>query len=182
MLNVVDYIRAMFSSEMLRRHVMQFYGLCSRTVINDFLDDGSTILEISPRCISRDTLQKYGPGLICAFSVCEDFLQAGVLSYTTSPSNACKGYHSMVVLGDMKENREYFRFKFWWPDKQFVEVSADYLDEMGCLICFVGTPQTFSRDSLPSYKACFADNEMVDRPDDVDYREDWVPGRRLNII
>jgi hypothetical protein len=111
MLNVVDYIRARFSSEMLRRYVVQFYGLCSSTIINDFLEDGSTILEISPRCISRDTLQKYGLGLICAFSVCEDFLQAGVLSSTTSPSNACKGYHSMVVLGIRHEGESRI---FWF--------------------------------------------------------------------
>ncbi len=69
----------------------------------------------------------------------------------------------MVVLGIRMEGQSrMFLLQNWWRDKQFVEVSDEYLDFMDCSICFVATPQTFLRDCLPSYAAKFVDNELVD--------------------
>jgi hypothetical protein len=163
MMNATIYLRTKLSSDNLKRYFEGFRGLCSRSMINDFLDEGSEVREISTECISRKTFEAYGPGLLSMFAVFDDFCEADVLSYMECPTGHFRGYHCMVVLGVRNENQSrIFLLQNWWQDKQFVEVSEEYLDFMECSIYFVATPQTFVRDSLPSYADKFVDNEMVD--------------------
>ena len=138
-------------------------------MIGDFLDEDSEVLEIPTECISRETFEKYGPGLLCTFDVHDDFFDADVFSYMDCPTGNFRGHHCMVVLGVRNEGESrIFLLQNWWRDKQFVEVSEDYMF-MDCSICFIGTPQTFVRDSLPSYADKFDDNELVDCQDSRDY-------------
>ncbi len=70
----------------------------------------------------------------------------------------------MVVLGVRTEGEsQIFMLQNWWRDKQFVEVSEDYMT-MDCSICFIGTPQTFANDRLPSHaeELKFVDSDMMD--------------------
>ena len=128
-------------------------GLCSCTMLCDFLDEGSEVLEISPEFISRETFEKYEPGLLCAFDVFEDFFEAVVLRYTGITPTHCIERHCMVVLGVRTQGQNrMFLLQNWWRNKQFVEVSEEYMTilMMECTICFVSTPQKFYRYSLPS--------------------------------
>ncbi len=84
----------------------------------------------------------------------------------------------MVVLGVRTEGEsQIFLLQNWWRNKQFVEVSEDYMT-MDCSICFIGTPQTFVNDRLPSYveELKFVDSDMMDCQDllmdDQDYEAD----------
>ena len=164
MLNVVAYIRTKLSCELLSQYFCE--GLCSRTLLGEILDKGSEIVETSPENISRETFEKFGPGLLSTFDVCDDFLDAHVLSHTGGPGRRYAGGHSMVVLGVRKEGgSRIFLLQNWWQDKQFVEVSEDYMSCTDCTVYFVHTPQTFEGDSLPSYSDKFADHEGVDCQD-----------------
>ncbi len=71
--------------------------------IDDFLDEGSEVLKISTKFISRETFDKYGPGLLCMFEVFDDFCKADFLSYLDCPTGHFIGYHCMVVLGVRNE-------------------------------------------------------------------------------
>ncbi len=72
----------------------------------------------------------------------------------------------MVLLGIRNEGQSrMFLLQNWWKNKQFIEVSEDYIGAMDCSICFIGTPQTFANDHLPSYADKFVDNDMMDCPD-----------------
>jgi hypothetical protein len=129
------------------------------------MDEGSEVLEISTECISQETFDNYGPGLLCMFEIFDNFFKEGVLSYVDCPLRHFVGYHCMVVLGVRMEGQSrMFLLQNWWSDrdKQFVEVSNEYLESMDCSLCFVATPQTFVRDCLPSYADKFVDNELVD--------------------
>ena len=151
MLNVVKYIRTRLLRAMLSEYFNRYHGLCSRTMLYDFLDKGSNVLEISPEDILRDTFEKYGPdlsGLLPLFQVHNDFFEAGVLSFTNSPNGEVIGLHSIVMLGIRNEgSSRIFLLQNWCREKQFVEVSEDYLSRMECVVCFIGTPQTFEGDS-----------------------------------
>jgi hypothetical protein len=132
-------------------------------MIDDFLDEGTEIVETAPENISRETFEKFGPGLLSTFEVYDEFLDAHKLSYTDGPRGRFVGHHSMVVLGVRSEGESrIFLLQNWWRDKQFVEVSEDYISCMECSVFFVCTPQIFARDRLPSYSDKFVDNEMVD--------------------
>ena len=50
MLNIVTYIRTELSYEMVGRYFGD--GMCSSSMIYDFLDEGYEVLEIAPECIS----------------------------------------------------------------------------------------------------------------------------------
>ncbi len=178
MLNATIYIRNKLSTDNLRRYFGGSRGLCSRTMLNDFLDEGSEVLEIPTECISRETFEKYGPGLLCMFEIYDDFYKEGVLSYVGCPMGRFIGYHCMVVLGVRMEGQSrMFLLQNWWRDKQFVEVSDEYLESMDCSICFVATPQTFVRDCLPSYADKFVNNELVDIHDAF---VDGITGNRIS--
>ena len=72
----------------------------------------------------------------------------------------------MVVLGVRKEGKSrMFLLQNWWQDKQFVEVSEEYMSYMDCDVFFVCTPQTFEGDRLPSYSDKFAGSDRVDCQD-----------------
>jgi hypothetical protein len=94
-------------------------------------------------------LRTYGPALVSGFRVHLDFMDASVHFHHGLPDttkNAIGG-HAMVLVGIRVDEagKVYYLLQNWWPGKQFVEVSKEYMlassTSYGPQFHFVTTPQ-----------------------------------------
>jgi hypothetical protein len=75
--------------------------------------------------------------------------------------------HAMVLVGHRRsDGKDVYLLQNWWEDKQFVEVSAEYLEACRATVTFVETPQTAIPEEFPATFAEFAETEVyLDKPD-----------------
>lgn len=78
-------------------------------------------------------LQQFGPALVARFKVHEDFLHHKVHHHHGQPRGSVKGLHAMALVGSRigDDGKLYLLLQHWWPDKQFVEVDAEYFEACG---------------------------------------------------
>ncbi|KAJ9436999.1 Synaptobrevin-like protein YKT6 [Diplonema papillatum] len=143
MLNVAKYIVQFYDNRAVRNHIVDNVGGNSIGFMRDIMGlEGKDVLttglgkdEEEVEFMSgklRERLRKYGIGLVSTFAVEPAFQQADGTSYDGALTEKSLGQHAMAVVGHRKEgNKHYFLLQNWWIEKQFVEVSQDYLASSG---------------------------------------------------
>ncbi|KAJ9464891.1 hypothetical protein DIPPA_26418 [Diplonema papillatum] len=149
MLNVAKYIVQFYDNRAVRNHIVDNVGGNSIGFMRDIMGlEGKDVLttglgkdEEEVEFMSgklRERLRKYGIGLVSTFAVEPAFQQADGTSYDGALTEKSLGQHAMAVVGHRKEgNKHYFLLQNWWIEKQFVEVSQDYLASSGASVSFV---------------------------------------------
>ncbi|KAJ9462498.1 hypothetical protein DIPPA_25573 [Diplonema papillatum] len=148
MLNVAKYIVQFYDNRAVRNHIVDnvggnsigfmrdIMGLEREDVVTTGLGMGKAI-PANAEEVATD-IRKYGIGLVSTFAVEPAFQQADGTSYDGALTEKSLGQHAMAVVGHRKEdNKHYFLLQNWWIEKQFVEVSQDYLASSGASVSFV---------------------------------------------
>ena len=147
MLNVAKYIVKFFSADMIFAHVVKDTGASSDTFLKNImgLKWGDTaartiIAEYEAESAERvaKALKTSGVGLVSEFDV-EPAFQGKQVSFT---ANALRGevvgLHAMTLVGHRENDGQHlFLLQNWWKEKQFIEVSAEYLAAADARIAFV---------------------------------------------
>ena len=164
--DIRKYIRSNFDAKSLEEHIFDDSGGNSMKILYQILHPGSYLVQESVDRIDISTLQQYGPALVSAFSVHEDFeLHSGSV-FTGKPVGAFKGIHAMVLIGVRGEGSERkFLLQNWWRRCQFVEVDLMYLKECSPRIFFVETPQGSIPSTLPAAANLYDETWFVDKPE-----------------
>jgi hypothetical protein len=92
--------------------------------------------------ITKESLMSTGPLLVSQFRVSSDFRNPEISSHSVgfwrwlkSRLSIWLGRHAMVLVGVRLEGSEVcFLLQNWWQQKQFVELTADYLKASGAAI------------------------------------------------
>jgi hypothetical protein len=145
----------------------------SLQILERILHANSMLIAASCEEINARHIEKYGPGLVSAFRIHEDFMSTSKLSFVGKPVGAYLGLHAMVLIG-VRESRSGKRFLLqnWWRTCQFVEVDLDYLRACRAQISFVETPQTSIPPRFPVSVDLYDETEFIDKS------ELWAEGAR----
>ncbi|KAL0487668.1 cathepsin B-like cysteine proteinase [Acrasis kona] len=167
MIDMAKMIRMSFDKKTLEKHIFKDAGGDSRRMLLSILMPGSVVFG-SDFSDALTCLKKYGPGLIHQFTVFEDFYNSGKLSFDGKPCGEVIGYHAMVLIGVREENNKlWFLLQNWWPSVQFVEASEEYLNGCESSLIFVKNPQTEIPKKWPVQNHMYAENENLDKPENV---------------
>jgi hypothetical protein len=116
--------------------------------------------------VTFSTLQHYGPALVFAFSVYEDFESHSDSAFKGQPDSCLKGLHAMVLMGVRGEGSERkILLQNWWRRCQFVEVDSEYLQACNPRIYFVETPQESIPPNWPAVANLYDETSFVDKPE-----------------
>ena len=160
MLNVAKYIVKFFSADMIFAHVVEHTGASSETFLKNIMGLEWGDIEQQPiiaRSAAGDAtyvanaLKTYGVGLVSEFKV-EPAFQGTEVSFT---ANALRGevvgLHAMTLVGHRENDGQHlFLLQNWWKEKQFIEVSAEYLAAADARIAFVGKEVTEIPKEFPT--------------------------------
>ena len=160
MLNVAKYIVEFFSADMIYAHVVKDTGASSETFLKNImgLKEGDTEAQpIIARSAARDApcvaqaLKTYGVGLVARFKV-EPAFQGTEVSFTANALRGeAVGLHAMTLVGHRENDGQHlFLLQNWWKEKQFIEVSAEYLAAADAGITFVGKEVTEIPKEFPT--------------------------------
>ena len=147
MLNVAKYIVEFFSAKMIFAHVVKDTGASSETFLKNIMGLEWGDIEQQPiiaRSAARDAtcvakaLKTYGVGLVTRFKVVPAF-QGTEVSFTANAlRDEAVGLHAMTLVGHRENDGQHlFLLQNWWKEKQFIEVSAEYLAAADAGITFV---------------------------------------------
>ena len=144
MIDMMKMIQQCFPSCYIEDRIFRSVSGGSVAMLEEIFEPGSA-LHVTDTSHYEKYLKKCGPGLVCNFSIHEDFHGAyGTFSFDGTPHGAYLGEHTMVLIGarqDVATGKRWFLLQNWWKDMQFVEVSEDYLESCGSRTFFVTTPQ-----------------------------------------
>lgn len=167
---VVDvgrHIGAHFDAKQLKAHVFDDSGGFSRAFLKSILPKDSVITTCKEEEYG-EYLNTYGPALVSGFVVHTDFLDDSIHHHHGKPSGNDVGCHAMVLLGTRtnEHGERFYLLQNWWRGKQFVEVSASYLEKCEATVYFVKTPQAHVPEWLERHNAKFHWQEMeADMPE-----------------
>ena len=178
MINIVLYIKQHFTAEQLYGHIFGNHGGSSATILEHILLPKSILLPFgnynNPSYIA-ELFNTYGPALVSLFVVHNSFTDSKQLSHTTLPNDDddVLGRHAMVMIGYRKTDGGEYRFLIqnWWTEKQFLEVSPEYLEACRATLHFVKTPQTEIPKKWPVTNAKYAELELIDLAEQYDHSE-----------
>ena len=158
MLNVAKYIVKFFSADMIYDRVVNDTGASSAAFLQNIM--GLELINIHEFSIDAGNpkdaaivtaksttaeaelvatfLKTAGVGLVARFKV-EPAFQGNDVSFT---ANALRGkvvgLHAMTLVGHREDDGQHlFLLQNWWKEKQFIEVSAEYLAAARAGIMFV---------------------------------------------
>jgi hypothetical protein len=177
MIDMSKMIRQSFHHKDLQSHIFADEGGSSYSMLERILMPNSTI-SATDLALAGDRLKKFGPLLISGFVVHKgDFYRQDRLTFDGKPAGDIKGRHAMTIVGHRKDGdgKEWFLVQNWWPQMQFVEISAEYLEACKATLYYVETPQTEIPKNFPVQHHMFADNENVDKPENVNFAEPECP-------
>jgi hypothetical protein len=164
--DIRKYIRSNFDEKSLEEHIFDDSGGNSMKILYQILHPGSYLVQETVDRIDISTLQQYGPALVSAFSVHEDFELHSGSAFIGKPVGDVKGIHAMVLIGVRGEGSERkFLLQNWWRRCQFVEVDLMYLKECTPHIFFVGTPQESIPSNFPAAANLYDETSFVDKPE-----------------
>lgn len=154
MIDITAEIATYFKGKDLYEHVFEDKGGDSSSFLYRILRENSTLLNLSPWQSSFEdlagALRTYGPAMVPAFMVHADFMNASMHHHHGLPDKAHPiDGHSMVLVGVRTDEagKVYYLLQNWWPGKQFVEVSREYLlaslPPTSIPFQFVETPQYY---------------------------------------
>ena len=172
MLNVAKYIVKFFSADMIFAHVVEHTGASSETFLENImgLKEGDTLsLKIGGRTTKKaaiiidaesvaggaeraaEALKICGVGLVARFMVVPAF-QGKQVSFTANAlRDEAVGLHAMTLVGHRENDGQHlFLLQNWWKEKQFIEVSAEYLAAADAGIAFVGKEVTEIPKEFPT--------------------------------
>ena len=192
MLNVAKYIVEFFSADMIFAHVVEHTGASSAAFLKNIMGPkgrdtfsisipASVIHKKSSAALAQavtkstaakaeriaKTLKTYGVGLVAKFMVVPAF-QGKEVSFT---ANALRGevvgLHAMTLVGHRENDGQHlFLLQNWWKEKQFIEVSAEYLAAARAGITFVGTEVTEIPKEFPTDDNvfCMETEDLAEEP------------------
>ena len=184
MIDMVKLIRQTYSAKQLERHVFDDGGGDSCTALETILVPKSVIVACGVNEYDQHLL-KYGPALVARFRIYDDFLNAAApSSFDGAPTGNFVGHHAMVMIGarqDTASGKRWFLLQNWWKHSQFVEVSETYLQACCSVVRFVETPQKRIPEEFPTQPHLIAENENVDKPEQLmgEYPEAPAPAANL---
>ena len=187
MIDMVKLIRQTYSAKQLERHVFDDAGGDSCAVLETIFEPGSVYIGFirSHVDLYDQHLLKYGPALVARFRIYDDFLNAAApSSFDGAPTGNFVGHHAMVMIGarqDTASGKRWFLLQNWWKHSQFVEVSETYLEACSPTVYFVETPQKRIPEEFPTQPHLIAENENVDKPEELmgEYPEAPAPAANL---
>lgn len=151
MIDITKEIASYFKGEELYRHVFDDWGGSSSDFLSRILHANATYKSCypdSPIYDLKDALRTYGPALASGFMVYQDFKNTSVHHYHGLPDKTNPvGNHAMVLVGIRIDDggNVYYLLQNWWPGKQFVELSRDYMLATGTInrpqFHFITSPQ-----------------------------------------
>eukprot|EP00300_Choanocystis_sp_HF-7_P020112 c20514_g2_i1.p1 GENE.c20514_g2_i1~~c20514_g2_i1.p1 ORF type:complete len:239 (+),score=29.89 c20514_g2_i1:254-970(+) len=146
-----------FSAEEYRLHE----GFDSKHMLKRLLLPGSVVAVQSPSNIDTEFLLTYGPCLVSGFYVHSAFRNESLLCYDECAKGSREqrkdGLHAMVLVGVRVDQNgtKHFLLQNWWPTKQFVSVTQQYLNECLATPLYVTTPQ----HCFPKNVTCFVNHK-----------------------
>eukprot|EP00754_Rhynchopus_humris_P024135 Rhum_TRINITY_DN14868_c1_g1::Rhum_TRINITY_DN14868_c1_g1_i1::g.125171::m.125171 len=170
MLNVAKYIVQYFNAKRVYKHVVGPQGESSLAFLRcitdlrkkdlerrDFKPDSDDNVRRLQMELKVAEVKKYGVGLVSEFQV-EPAFQGPQSSFLANAlTGEVEGFHAMTLVGHReKDGQHIFLLQNWWRQKQFVEVSAEYLAAAGAAIAFVKKEVTEIRSDLPSNKNVYS--------------------------
>jgi hypothetical protein len=130
--------------------------------------------------IDTSTLQQYGPALVSAFSVYEDFESHSGSVFKGQPVGCLKGLNAMVLIGVRGGgSRRQYLLQNWWRRCQFVEADLEDLQACNPRICFVETPQESIPPNWPAVANLYDETSFVDKPESERY---WRETRNVVTV
>ena len=111
------------------------------------------------------TFKMYGPALISEFEVFEDFTADDKLHYEGLPRGERVAFRALVLIGMKTKPVRTFLLQNWWPRKQFISITEEYLIATKPTIYFVTTPQTSIPACFSTYSFRYAESVLLDRPE-----------------
>lgn len=181
MIDMVKLVSQTYDAQQLQRHVFDNAGGSSHTVLQMILEPGSAIVA-TEAAMYEQRLKQYGPGLVAMFAVHDDFHRAESSSYDGSPTGKLIGHHAMVLIGarqDKASGKRWFLVQNWWKQSQFVELSETYLEACRATVFFVKTPQKQIPKEFPTQPHLIAENENVDKPEQMMFEFPVAPPKEL---
>ena len=165
MINIALHVAGSFDSRALYEHIYSDRGGSSIALLNTFLAPASVYQSWNIMDIEVRTFKLYGPALISGFEVFDDFLAEDRLHYEGLPSGKSLGFHAMVLIGMKTKPVRTFLIQNWWPRKQFISITEEYLIATKPTIYFVTTPQTSIPACFSTYSFRYAESVLLDRPE-----------------
>ena len=176
MLNVAKYIVKFFEADTIYDHVVKNKGGPSEAFLKNImgLKGGDTaaltiIAEYeaeSAECVAK-ALETYGVGLVSEFKV-EPAFQGKQVSFTARALRGkAVGLHAMTLVGHRENDGQHlFLLQNWWKEKQFIEVSAEYLAAARATITFVKKEVTEIPKEFPTNDNvfCMETEDLAEEP------------------
>jgi len=164
MLNLGLYVKTQSTSDEMYRHIFDDRGGDSVSFLRQILQPGSDVIFVDPTAVNNE-FERYGPALLSRFQVFEDFQDDKVHFHSGSPRGESRGRHAMVALGMCvrADGARHFLVQNWWANKQFVEMSEDYLKQCDGLLVFIKTLQTAIPHKLPTLSGHYFETDMLDK-------------------
>lgn len=170
MLNIVGYVREKFTTNQLKKHILENEGGSSSDLLKILTKTTSIISSIDQ---IKENFDTYGPALVSVFKIYEDFCISDQFHYHDLPSGEFNGNHAMVLVGYREEQgKDYFLLQNWWKKKQFVEVSSSYLIASGAVIYFVTGTVSLLENNFPANDGSY---EYYEAEAIVDMAEKFMP-------
>ena len=149
MLNVTKCIVGCFESDMIYQHVVKNKGASSETFLKSIMQlreedlkrfdldkNNATIRHVQALGVAAH-LTSCGVGLVTEFAVNSTF-HGKQVSFKVDDKRKKTGLHAMTLVGYRQDGAHHmFLLQNWWRNKQFIEVSAEYLAAAGAGITFV---------------------------------------------
>ena len=184
MLDLSKLVRRGFNDKQLGKYILENAGGSAIAVATQVLTgDGRNenfFFRLKHIPEIRELLKQFGPALVTNFAVDESFRTSDCLSFAGEPNTGQfeSTRHSMLLVGFRQEfdggshcctiglcgNRRpsatWFLLQNWWRKKQFVQVSAEYLEACEAKLTFFKEKQT--RSLYPSVSTHFAEATIDD--------------------
>ena len=162
MIDLTAYILEYFNGRAMEQYIFHDNGGDSKTALQGFLQPGSIMSAYNVQ-EAPAALQQFGPGLVAAFEVYDDFTDHQVRHHYGQHKGSYKGSHAMALVGSRvgDDGKLYLLLQNWWSDKQFVEVDADYFEACGAVLHFIKTPQTEPMTKFPTHTGHILQTEAI---------------------
>ena len=181
MLNVAKYIVELFPADFFKANPIYDHVVCNKGSPSEaFLvkimglkrsDTAPTtiIAEYEAESAERvaKALKTYGVGLVSEFKV-EPAFQGKQVSFTANALRGeAVGLHAMTLVGHRENDGQHlFLLQNWWKEKQFIEVSAEYLAAADARITFVQKEVTEIPKEFPTNDNvfCMETEDLAEEP------------------
>lgn len=128
---VPEFVRKLYSREAIYERIMRNKGGHATEVYRSLCKDGKGVKYTNGETPDEafELIKEHKVGLVNHFRVTEDFEKDGKFSYEGRANIEHCGSHAMLCIGMRKDSSGvwWLLLQNWWEEKQFVEVTWDYL-------------------------------------------------------